>query len=448
MILLNTLAPLALAQDLTWEIASSGQSGTAWAELATCSDGKTPISGGAVIDQVGAPECALAGNVSATPDWTGSWTSVLGADPHPNDATVTASALCAAEPLLDCLQHVTLETDLEPTSLHDVTLACPPGTYLVGGGAELIGDSEGVVFRAAAPSGLLWPVGYRAIAELLDGPVYYDWGIRLEAWCGEPAVMGSLSVHDGAFSVSTVWSGAANPTAYDEVGVGSSTAVPAGCGAPITPGLAAWAPNAIAGMGWGADGAWTWRVHEFQRPADPAWSTAKSRAVCATDLATLEQDLQDCVPTPPPPGGQVDPFDLDVPAIGGTILFGVIDGSSGIIVLPGSGPIPVDPEWSLSYADAAAAIDVGVLPVDLRLRDAVLDEIKAALDAEGTAWSVSSEISRTPGTSGVTFVVPRSEQAAADWLRDHRADFEGHPGFVVLVLDQAGAALASMTRWR
>ncbi|MEZ4240451.1 MAG: hypothetical protein R3F59_30715 [Myxococcota bacterium] len=432
------------AQDLGWHTGGVVQSGSAYDDAVTCPAGTTPISGGAVLDPEGPPRTKLVGTRAVGPLWTGEWSLMEGAEANPKIATATASALCAAPSLLSCVQHVTLDTPNMPVTDLDQTLACPAGTYLVGGGFSLLGDHDGVIVRAAAPSGLLWPTGYRVVAEAFDPPQQYDWGVHIDAFCAEPAVMGTIGLHDDQFTLSQTWTGDANPTIYALVGTGHSGPLPEACGMPLVGGVAAFPPNSVAGVGWDPAGDWTARVHAFPNAADPTSSVAKDRALCTSNLTTFEKDLAACEPSEPPE--RFDPFDLPVPSIGGEVLIGVIEGAGGIIIVPGDGPVPVDPGY-LTFDEVAAAVPVVILPVEARQQAAVIDAITSALDEEGTAWSSSSELSRTPGLPGVTVVAPRSEQAAVDWLRDHRSAFASHPGVVLLVLDEAGAALASTARW-
>ncbi|MBX2800416.1 MAG: hypothetical protein KTR31_22240 [Myxococcales bacterium] len=443
--LLVALAPSAQAQGLEWLIDFSQESGSHWNFFTPCDAGYTAISGTANYAPNDLPSGALTGTLPTPLGWGGTWDQPLGMVSSSGLATQGVGALCADDQThFDCLTHVVGESPLTPDPTADFTVSCPVGTYVVGGGAEIIGDDTGVVFRAAAPTGLTWMIGYRAIAEVLDPDKHGDWAIRIEAWCAEPAVMSTIGKVDGTMNTTKTWLGSSIGASYLTVGTGLDESLVAQCDNPLVPGMAAFPPNVVGGMGWDVTGAWSYRVNQYQRASDPASAVTNIRAVCSSDFEGFSQDLESCPPPPPP---STSPFDPDLPTLGATLLFGVADGSPGLVLIPGEGPVPV-PGGYLPWKEQAAALPVGVLPYEEGLQQHVIDLVTESLDAERTAWSTSTDIATTLDSTGVVLVTARDEQAAADWLQEHRGEFEGQKESLVILLVQSDSeALTSMFRW-
>ncbi|MBX2800420.1 MAG: hypothetical protein KTR31_22260 [Myxococcales bacterium] len=438
----------AAAQDLQWSTVSDTQTGTNWSVEATCDQGYTAISGTAQFLPEEHPTSALSATIpNGWGDWEGAWMQPLGIEEaEGGHADQIVGAFCAEDAThFDCLTHVVSETDLRPDALVDHTLVCPLGTYIVGGGASLVGDSEGVVFRAAAPTGLAWMIGYRAIAEVLDDGEHDDWGVRIEAWCADASVMSTIGVVQGAMSVDTSWDGLDLGVDYVSVGTGVNSELGTECDTPLLPGMAAFAPNVIGGMGWNEEGVWTYRVNKFERATDPSEAVTNLRAICTNDVDAFAAELEEC-----PGGAEPDPenvFQAEVPSMGGTLLIGGSDGSAGLILVPGEGDVPIPNDYR-RFSDAANALPVAVLAYTEGSLEGLTDLITDALDVEDTAWSEETDLSETLVAEGVVLVTPEDEQEAVDWLEDHRGDFADLEGaFVVVLLQAEGAALQSMQSW-
>jgi hypothetical protein len=448
MIIALLWTPVAQAQDLEWVTTGDFQVGTSWDLEAECPTGETAIAGTASYFGTDGrpPSGAMVGSIptAGSTGWGGSWAQVLGAAPgSDSEARIAVSALCAEPAHLPCLHHVVDESAPVPAAQADHVALCPTGTYLVGGGASLFGDADGVVLRASAPTGLLWAVGYRAIAEVMDPGAHDDWGIRIEAWCAEPAAAASTGmVYGGAMSPAVSWSGPAYGFTYTTVAEAHTKN--SACAAPLTPGMYTQAPEAVASMGWQPDGEWGIQSHSFQGPADPSPGTTSMREICASDLGAFSDDLRSCEPER---GEGPGVFQMDIPAIGAEVLIGVIDGASGVVIIPGEGPVPV-PGGYLPWQQAAAATRVAIVTVDGDPAE-VAAVLAQTFEAEETPWSEHTDLVQTPGLEGVAIVTPRDEQAAVDWLQDSRSEaFAGHPGVVLLLLQEDGDALASVQAWR
>ncbi len=358
------------------------------------------------------------------------------------------SAVCANEALASCL--VPVSATLQPADREEgsVVVTCPADLFVVGGGASLVGDAEGVGFQTHGAGGLLAPTTFvaRARRHTPEGYLARDgaWGIEAQAWCGPADVVGALHRMHGDPPVTgsplpaDVWDEVTytysnRPTSHaPELLQGT---VDLGCDAFLT-------GHAMAGVLWGGGNVasndwWSW-TEDPGCALDPANAPVSHFVAADHNFAQLAVGLETC-------GDDLPDNVLSRFRIGASVLWGVDAGSDGFVWVPGSGPVPVDPQ---PFREAFAASPVALTRWnDATVRDRRVEELRAALDAERVRYRVTSDIRDASRTAGVVIVVPTDEVATASWLARNRATLSRSRAAVIVFLEADGPGMASIAAW-
>lgn len=327
---------------------------------------------------------------------------------------------CASE--VNCLDTVESSTGSAERQSATVSVSCPPGTYALSGGFQVTGQATGVEVDEAMPIGLLVPHGWRASARRLTGSG--PWGLRTQARCVPGAVIGEIVVTDTnhvlyGVDVETPDSATfpwlttdsvrwlAPPTWVDPLRV-SAGARMKGPG-----GLTGLAAKVISSA-----------IYSVTVPVEASYPSImdESIVVVTPDRTMLGDRLIDCTPRPednPLFANFADRFE-----IGGTVLFGVAAGGKGIIWLPESGPVPIDPQ---PFKYAFGALPAGV--VTYRTQEEILariDELTYALELDGDGLevfdTVEQAVTANLDANVLAMVVPDDESEAFAWIADNRSE--------------------------
>ncbi len=436
---------LALADDLTFVMDSEVFGPYVGADHpydeVTCPRGTTPIGGGGSNNNT-QPVYHLEGLRSTPTGFRVDWHRVPGTPSPvvidevdlPHGINTKVEAVCAAQ--ADCVHRRSAALRASVGTWKSLRLECPAGEFAIGGGFTVTGDPTGIEVWETAPTGLFAPTGWRVSARAFRRDTA-AWGLEAEVRCVPADVFEAVTVVHDPDATENCW----------------STVGPfAGYSYPFAAMCSPWIEGpSVAGRYLGAGTRIAEAVGGVESLGNPvgysgtSWNVANAAygpsggPIDATSVAMRVDPeefagaLARCASGGEPP--QVDPWRF---SIGADVWFGLLGGGDGVIWLPGSGPIPVDPEpWRAVLASLPVAVASYGTEDEL---DARLDEITAGLDAERTGWRVVDTAAATLETSDVVLVVPRDEAAEVEWLsrnRERLAELD-HPTLLFFAEDGRG----------
>lgn len=451
------------APTLTWMHSTTVSDDDPAKVTQACVGGDVVVGGGVISDGVGNTGLYMASRalLASAPSGTDEWRTVTsGVDGGPLDTReYEVSALCAAPEVAACIERVDATWDPDTTPEKQVTAECPKGMLAFAGGAEITGTTYGRGFRRLGPGGLFIPTSWVADVDEYADDVSFasDWGVHVVAFCapvpvytdhidlmfadnGDNACFDSdcmMPGFDYAVDASYVYGDPGFPNTQDcphplSVGMGGDPGrFIVDNGAEVSGGLAASYRGRI--------GSFTFGVH------------SAGVGVCADSLSGFAVDLAaSCAepepdPEPDPEPGNPLEIDLSRWAIGGTILYGVIQDGGGVIWIPGRGPVPVDPGPTWSVQDP---LPVGVVRYDdSRGLDSALDALARELDEARLDYAETVDVSDALARSGLLLVVPEDEARAVSWLSDNRERLAERDAPVLVYLQKDGVGEAMLARW-
>jgi hypothetical protein len=414
-------------------------------DAVSCPSGTDPIASGAVLfdNSYARPVYQLDQLRVTTQGTEAHWHRAPGT-PSPPGFEVRTQALCADDDAAACIWTGSASTATDTSPEKSVDLPCPRGLFAIGGDFELTGDVDSVEVSASAPKGLLGTLGWGVQARVMDG-TSPSWGLSGWVRCVPDHVYSEVvpvvQFGGGSFIMAGYlgnydWETVYWDEVYRDVPLSS---VALGYGArrwPTTPG------------GW--VGAYTELYPEFTMvnvtfngffdPPNLPIGFVDPVVLVTMDPQTFEDLLGTCLP----PGSHPDAV-LDRFRVGADIWYGVAGGGGGVIFLPGSGPVPVDPE---PFREAFAALPVGVATYTDSLElDARIREIGEGLTAERTPWSVVDDPAATLRGAGVVMVVPRDELAAVQWLSANRGTLGTLSHTTLVFLEEGGVGESQLAQW-
>lgn len=456
------LVSVAQAQGLEWVVESTDLGGPGSAKTA-CARGTTPIGGSTGLWSNTDSQYLTASGPTADGAWLGRGAAVPGM-PVPTAMEVTTGALCAEERLASCLTPVTASIPAQVQDHARLSVTCPIGEFVVGGGGSLTGAPVDVAMQVHGAAGLFAPGSFviEAIRHVPDGgwgSPPGSWGIEAQAWCAPAEVLDALYPID---TIQTSWSMHGGEVWSYVVDRSWEAQKDWMCPEPVMATAAETGEITLRSHGWfnrhgGAAEQLSWMtvaailtentdcydwVDETpctQPPAPPP----VNRFLCADTLEDYAGALEVCGPsaTTRLPDAVLSRFSL-----GAEVLFGVDDGASGFVWVPGSGPVPVDPQ---PFREAFAASPIALTTwTDRAARDRRVDELLDALDAERTAYVFATDLRDVADTALPVIVVPRDEEAAVEWIERNRATLgRSRSAAVIVFLEADGRARSTIARW-
>lgn len=449
----------AQAQEARWVVEYG--SDPSHTRVATCKADEEALLGTALVSDVMGPVAALQGTGAVPGGWEAAadWLPGFDLGFELTDMGMVAGALCVSDKAESCAREQTTVIQPGPYGSMGAFAQCPDGTFLLGGGARLTGDAEGVAFQSLAGTGMFAFDAMQAKAEYIADGAPGAWGLEVTAVCVPPDVLEGLTLH----TLAVRWAGGG---AFDTWGPGVTgpytftgtymDADPKVCQLPIFLSTNGAGDHYVAGTGWAAawgggffTGEWFQGYHAYWSESvcggAGAWDPQhgcpdapySDQLLCGVP-EDLERSLLECGGGPP--RAIVDRF-----AIGARVVFGVADGSDGFVWVPGEGPVPVDPQ---PFREAFAATPVAVTTyADARARDTWIAQVGAVLNEEGTRWRRVDDLSKVDYTDEMLIVTPSDELAAVDWLARHRDRLDANRAPVVLFLERDGKAVDRLHAW-
>lgn len=439
------------AQAQEWVV--EWRSDPAPTRTATCDGAEGAILGTASVQDGLGPVSVVQGTRPVPGAWEGTVDWVPGVNPgyELTDLTATTAALCVSDEAASCART---ETTVIPAGRYaslGAVAQCPEGTFLLGGGARLTGNAEGVAFESVSGTGMFALDALQARADRIGPGGAGAWGIEVTAVCVPPEVLEATTLYTlpvwwaSAFAWEDLGPGLTGPHPY--AGMYASDP-PKACTSPLFLSANGAGDHFVTSTGWGRG--WYQGQHSF-------WSESRCGGTGQWDPASgcpdapyadqllcglpedLERSLLTCGEGPPRP--VVDRF-----RVGGRVMFGVADGSDGFVWVPGEGPVPVGPQ---PFREAFAATPVAVTTyADARARDEWIRQVGVALDEEGTRWRRTDDLSMVADTDQMLIVTPSDEVAAVQWLERNRERLDPNRAApVVLFLERGGAAVRQLHQW-
>lgn len=317
------------------------------------------------------------------------------------------------------------------------SVQCPQGMFAISGGFRVTGDPVGIEVRGSGPTGMFASKGWRAQARRVASSD--EWGLAVEARCVPVSVVNEVTptyavvASDLAITSDPGWPVVAQgwvdvmlPSGFGP----DSLVLGHGARASGVGGLAAFQGNRIYSQYFG----------QAPFPDGQTEITGVDMLLSAVDVGAFDDALYECDSIP-----VAKPYF----EIGADIWLGVTAGGGGIIFLPGSGPVPIDPApFKVAFESLPAAVTTYANIEELDLR---LSEITAGLDEAGNSWalltSAEETIDQDFGADGVAFVVPDNEVEAIEWLSDNRERLAAlaHPTLVFLA--EGGEGWEALQSW-
>jgi hypothetical protein len=236
---------------------------------ASCAPGQVVIGGNVAILGDGLPWLLIqqSGPDLAGTSWVGRFVRPPAAPPHASPVELQTSALCVDESIADCLVQVRrLWLPQDVHSHPNLWLHCPEDTFLVGGGANLYGDTTGTGFAAFGTVGLVGPRAFAVAGDRLgEGGA---WGVEATAWCAGPDVLAQLTrfeMYGGntdpddpcVLCPEQIWDGPRYGYDVQLVEEGSLQELPKGCSEPLEAAFFPYEGYWLASNGWAGE---DWRL--------------------------------------------------------------------------------------------------------------------------------------------------------------------------------------------